>query len=112
MFDPVRKIILFGKGEKSRSAIRCQAKSKQTQLQCGRAALPGKSKCRFHGGLSAGPKTQAGKAACAKAKTIHGRETREARRRRVEAMSRIRFLTDLGIAAGFLSKRVSGRRPQ
>ena len=31
--DPVKKIVLFGAGRKSRSAVRCQAKLKQTQLQ-------------------------------------------------------------------------------
>jgi hypothetical protein len=111
MFDPVRNITLFGAGKKSRRTVRCQAKSKQTKLQCGRAAVSGKTKCRFHGGLSTGPKTPAGRAACAKAKTIHGRETNDARRRRVEGMTRLRRLVDLGVAGGFIQKRITGRRP-
>ena len=41
----------------------------------------------------------------------HGQETLEAKRGRVEAMTRIRFLTDLGVAAGFIRTRISGRRP-
>ena len=39
----------------------------------------------------------------------HGRETYEARRNRVEAMTRIRVLTDLGVLGGFLKRRVPGR---
>ena len=111
MFDPVKNITLFGAGKESRSAARCQATSKQTKLQCGRAALPGKSKCRFHGGLSTGPKTAEGRRKCAAVRTIHGDETYEARRGRVEAMTRIRLLADLGVLGGFLQRRVPGRRP-
>ncbi len=37
----------------------------------------------------------------------HGRDTYEARRNRVEAMTRIRALADLGVAGGFLTKRVT-----
>ena len=111
MFDPVKNITLFGAGKESRSAARCQATSKQTKLQCGRAALPGKSKCRFHGGLSTGPKTAEGRRKCAAVRTIHGQETLEAKRGRVEAMTRIRLLADLGVLGGFLKRRVPGRRP-
>jgi hypothetical protein len=42
----------------------------------------------------------------------HGQETREARRSRVEAMTRIRALADLWVAGGFLTERISGRRPK
>jgi hypothetical protein len=111
MSHPVKNITLFGAGKESRSAARCQATSKQTKLQCGRAALPGKSKCRFHGGLSTGPKTAEGRRKCAAVRTLHGQETLEAKRGRVEAMMRIRVLADLGVAGGFLTKRISGRRP-
>ena len=41
----------------------------------------------------------------------HGQETLEARRNRVEAMTRIRLLADLGVLGGFLQRRVPGRRP-
>ena len=43
-----------------RTRPRCGAKTKRgTLCQC--AALPGKKRCRFHGGLSTGPVTAAGK---------------------------------------------------
>jgi len=110
MSDPLKNIMLFGTGKKSRSAVRCGATSKQTKLQCGRAAIRGKTKCRFHGGLSTGPRTDLGRKKCAEAKLIHGRETNVARRRRVEAMSRLRDLVELGIRGGFLKRRIAGRK--
>ena len=63
--------------------------------------------CRFHGARH--PKTI--KRGADHPLYRHGRETLEARRNRVEAMTRIRVLTDLGVAGGFLTKRISGRRP-
>ena len=56
-------------------AHRCQALSKRSKLQCGKAALKGKSVCMFHGGKSAGPVTEDGRKRCAIAKTVHGYET-------------------------------------
>ena len=60
-------------------AHRCQALSKRSKLQCGKAALKGKSVCMFHGGKSTGPVTELGRQRCAAAKTIHGFETRNKR---------------------------------
>ena len=62
-------------------ARRCQAASKRTKQQCGAPAMRGKAVCRFHGGMSTGPKTEAGRQRIAAAKTIHGRETRALRAR-------------------------------
>ena len=50
--------------------------SKRTKLQCGGPTVKGKSKCRFYGGLSTGPKTELGRQICAAAKTIHGDDSR------------------------------------
>ena len=63
--------------------------------------------CRFHGArrpetVLRGPRHP---------QYRHGRDTLEAMRNRVEAMTQIRVLTDLGVAGGFLTKRISGRRP-
>ena len=55
-------------------ALRCQALSKRSKLQCRKAALKGKRVCMFHGGKSTGPITFSGKHRCAVAKTIHGRD--------------------------------------
>ena len=57
----------------------CNAMSKRTRQRCQAPAIKGKTKCRFHGGKSTGPKTKAGRARIAAAHTRHGRETRQKR---------------------------------
>ena len=69
---------------------RCAARSKRSGLQCRKAAMRGKMVCRTHGGASTGPKTPAGRLRCAKAKTIHGRETRAKRAKRDEKLRELR----------------------
>jgi len=93
---------------------RCQAKSKRTKLQCGAPALKGKSKvCKTHGGRSTGPKTEAGRQRCAEVKTIHGRETREARNERSLDSARLAVLEEAGFFLGFMSgHRTRGRKPR
>ncbi len=91
---------------------RCQAKSKRTKLQCAAPALKGKRVCKTHGGRSTGPKTEAGRQRCAAAKTIHGRETREARNERSLASARLAVLEEVGFSIGLMSGgRTRGRRP-
>jgi len=91
---------------------RCQAMSKRTKQQCAAPASKGKTKCRFHGGASTGPRTEQGRQRCAEAKTIHGFETREARTERALGMRRLRELEDLGHLLGILrGARISGRKP-
>ena len=91
---------------------RCQAKSKRTKLQCAAPALKGKRVCKTHGGRSTGPKTEAGRQRCAKAKTIHGRDTREARTERSLASARLAVLEEVGFLLGFMSgDRTRGRKP-
>lgn len=94
------------------TCLRCNAKSKRTGIQCRAPAAKGKTKCRFHGGASTGPKTQQGRQRCADAKTIHGNETRKARAACAESMRRLRALEDLGFALGILKgNRTRGRKP-
>ena len=64
------------------SAPRCQALSKRSKLQCGKAALSGKRCCANHGGKSTGPKTE------------HGHETRAAREYRAEKFRELKYLFD------------------
>jgi hypothetical protein len=91
---------------------RCQAMSKRTKQQCAAPASKGKTKCRFHGGASTGPRTEQGRQRCAEAKTIHGFETREARTERALGMRRLRELEDLGHLLRILrGARTSGRKP-
>ena len=91
---------------------RCQAKSKRTKLQCAAPALKGKRVCKTHGGRSTGPKTEAGRQRCAQAKTIHGRETREARSERSLASARLAVLEQAGHELGFMGgTRTRGIKP-
>jgi hypothetical protein len=74
--------------------------------------MRGKEVCRTHGGLSTGPKTEAGRAACSAAKTVHGRETRANRAERSRKLGELREIEEamdrLGIFAG---NRTPGRKP-
>ena len=85
----------------------CRARSKRSLRRCLNPAAFGTAVCRFHGArrpetIKRGPDHP---------QYRHGRETLEARRRRVEAMSRLRFLSDLGVVGGFIQHRIPGRRP-
>jgi hypothetical protein len=92
--------------------IQCQAKSKRTKQQCRAPASKGKTKCRFHGGASTGPKTPEGRKRCVEARTKTGTETRKARTERAEAMRRLRALEELGHALGIMhGPKMPGRKP-
>jgi len=78
------------------------AKSKRTKQQCRAPALKGKLVCKTHGGRSTGPKTEAGRQRCADAKTVHGRETRSARRARSEKIADLQMLEQTGRELGFI----------
>jgi hypothetical protein len=90
----------------------CQAKSKRTGVQCRAPASKGKTKCRFHGGKSTGPKSKQGRQRCAIAKTIHGNETTTKRLERSQASARLAVLEMAGHALGFMQGgRTRGRKP-
>jgi len=74
---------------------RCNAKSKRTKLQCGGPAIKGKTKCKFHGGLSTGPTSELGRQICADAKTVHGKDTRAAREKHRLIALKIRLCASL-----------------
>ena len=93
---------------------RCQAMSKRTGKQCGAPAdrHSKTGKCKWHGGRSKGPKTEQGRQRCAEAKTIHGRETREARSERSLASARLAVLEAVGFSIGLMSgTRTRGAKP-
>ena len=74
--------------------------------------MRGKAVCRTHGGLSTGCKTEAGRQRLAKAKTIHGRETREARNERSLGSARLAVLEAVGFSIGLMSGgRTRGIKP-
>jgi len=87
--------------------LQCRARSKRHERRCLNPAAFGCKTCRFHGAR----RPESVKRGSDHPQYSHGRETLEARRRRVEAMSRIRLLTDLGVAGGFIQRRIPGRRP-
>jgi len=97
----------------NRTARRCQALSKRRPgSQCRNAmATESKSVCRFHG-YGGGPATAEGRARCAAAKTIHGRETREKRAYRSSKMAELYELEMLGRKIGLITgPKTSGRKP-
>ena len=73
-------------------ATRCQAQSKRSKQKCRKAAIRGKQVCRMHGALNTGPRTSEGRKLCAAAKTVHGWETRELRRKRAEKFREMKLL--------------------
>lgn len=54
--------------------------------------MRGQAVCLAHGGRSTGPRTAAGRAKCAEAKTVHGWETRALREERAEKLRELREL--------------------
>ena len=94
------------------TCVQCKAQSKRTKQQCRAPAMKGKAVCRTHGGLSTGPKTQAGRTRCAAAKTIHGRETRQQRADTSSKLGELYELEVMARAAGVITgPKVRGRTP-
>jgi hypothetical protein len=94
------------------SCLQCQALSKRSSLQCRAPAMRGKQVCKTHGGKSTGPKSPEGRLRSAKAKTIHGRETREARSERSLSSARLAVLESVGTALNmFTGPRTRGPKP-
>lgn len=90
----------------------CEGTSRRTKERCKAPAAKNKSLCRFHGGRSTGPKTEAGRQRCAEAKTIHGRETRAARIERSLGSARLAVMESVGFRLGIMKgSRSRGRRP-
>lgn len=83
-------MVIFGKHE----VAQCAAKSKRSQLQCGKAAMRGKRVCRTHGGTSTGAKSEAGKQRSRKANWVHGERSAEAMLKASKDAARIRELAD------------------
>ena len=106
--DKEQTITLFG----NRQAQRCHAMNRNGN-QCRNAvARGGASVCRYHGGLSTGPKTEAGRKRCAEARTIHGKETRQIRQKRRELSRELYALEIQGRKLGLITGAKSpGRKP-
>lgn len=94
------------------TCLQCHARSKRTGEQCKAPAMKGKKVCKSHGGRSTGPRTEAGRARCAAAKSIHGSSTRQARTELSAELVQLARLEDLGRAVGLITgPRSPGRRP-
>ena len=108
--DKERTITLFG----NRQAKRCHAMNRKGS-QCRNAVVArgGASVCRYHGGLSTGPKTKEGRRRCAEARTIHGKETREIRQRRSALSRQLYELEIVGRRLGLIvGSKSPGRKPK
>jgi len=73
--------------------------------------MSGKNVCRFHGGRSTGPRTEAGKARIAAAMTVHGNSSRQARTELSEELMQLAILEELARSIGMITVRSRGRRP-
>ncbi len=94
------------------ACARCAAKSKRTGNQCGKPALKGKAVCQFHGGLSTGPKTEAGKARQRASVITSGNYTKESIEDRSRSALRLAGLEDaLYILNMTAMPRTRGRKP-
>ena len=82
--------------------VQCQAISKRTKVQCRGPATRGKTKCKFHGGASTGPKTPAGKKRSGAKFLVHGRETSAIRAERRIKIAELQELEALGRAIGMI----------
>jgi hypothetical protein len=91
--------------------LRCRARSKRTGNQCAAPAMAGKFVCATHGGRSTGPRTAEGRARCAAAKTIHGNETRQARRELTEGLVELKNLEEVARMIGLITGPRSPGRP-
>jgi len=90
----------------------CEGTSRRTKERCKAPALTGRAWCKYHGGKATGARTKEGRERCANAKLVHGRETREARTERAQAMRRLRALENLGHMLGIMKgARTPGRKP-
>jgi len=78
----------------------CLAKTR-SGVPCQKHPIAGRTRCRLHGGLSTGPRTPEGKAACVAAHWKHGRRSKafvEARKQVWSELRRIeREMQALGI---------------
>lgn len=92
---------------------RCQARRAAGRGPCRAPAVRGQRVCRFHGGLSTGPKTAAGRMVSASRFFQHGRETRAIRDERSASLGRLMQIEDIFRLYGLISGlRTRGPKPK
>jgi len=90
----------------------CQTIALKTDQRCRCPAVRGTTLCANHRPSGRGPLTEEGKAKCAAAKTVHGRETRQKRAYISTKMAELYELETLGRKIGLISgPKTAGRKP-
>ena len=93
--------------------IRCKAYLKKHQRQCLHPAKKNKTCCKWHGGMSSGPKTKEGIERIRKAHLKTGDETLAAKQSRSEQNLKLALLEDLLFALKMSSaSRTRGPKPK
>ena len=94
------------------TCIRCKAQSSRTKEQCKNPALKTKTVCKWHGGMSTGPRTKEGIQRIREAHLKHGNDTKEARADRSAMSAKLLYLRDIGDHIGmFTGTHTRGRKP-
>ena len=90
---------------------RCVGFSRRTQAQCLLPALrsSSKSRCKWHGGASTGPRSKKGIEAIKKANTKHGEFTNESVERTSQQDAMFRYLADIGNHLDMFTHKVKTR---
>lgn len=103
-------MLVFGKHD----AKQCNARSKRSGVQCKKAVCKGRDKCKFHGGKSTGPRTQAGRQRISEANWIHGHRTAKGQLKASQDAARIREIADALRVLGALNtdEKFRGRWPK
>ena len=82
-------------------SIRCCARTRRGTA-CQKPQLRGKQRCRFHGGLSTGPRTVDGRARIAAAHWKHGRRPKEFVQARAKIWAELRIIEQRMKMDGFI----------
>ena len=91
------------------TCIRCKAQSSRTKEQCKNPALKTKAVCKWHGGMSTGPRTKEGIQRIREAHLKHGEATKEARQERSSKSVMFKYLTDLGNHCNIFYRELKAR---
>jgi len=78
------------------TCIRCKAQSSRTKEQCKNPALKTKAVCKWHGGMSTGPRTKEGIQRIREAHLKHGERTKESIEERQKTLLRLHMLEEIG----------------
>lgn len=71
----------------------CLAKTR-SGMPCQKRPIAGRTRCRLHGGLSTGPRTREGKAACVAAHWKHGRRSKAYVEARKQIWSELKLIEE------------------